>query len=111
MLSCAIEAHFLGHADVILNRFIGRRSENAIRPVALIEDKLQKCRMAIDDYVAVLRSNGAKTKIRSDAIQNRRPFAQFEYDIVKLRPARRPELGIGNHSDSSRPWPLRPGGA
>ena len=47
MLSRPVEAHLLGHADIVLHRLIGWRRQSALRPITLIEHHLEINRTAV----------------------------------------------------------------
>ena len=48
VLAHAIEAHLLGHADIVLDGVVVGRRERALRPIALVENHLQVDRTAVD---------------------------------------------------------------
>ena len=82
VLARAIEAHLLGHADVVLDSFVGGRRQDAVGPVALIEHHLQEDGIVVQQHFAALGGDAANAEISLHPIEQHAAAAQFQREIV-----------------------------
>ena len=90
VLARAVEAHGLGRLDIGLDGLVRRRRQYALRPVALIEDHLQKNLTAVDRDAVAVDADGAESKIGLHGIHHLAAIQQFESRVVQVRVFRRP---------------------
>jgi hypothetical protein len=91
VLAGAVEAHGFGHLDVVLDGFVGRRSQRALGPIALVEDHLDVDRAAVQRHAIAEDSDRAEAEVRLHAVEHLAAFAQFEGDVVQIRVVRAPQ--------------------
>ena len=80
MLSRAVEAHCFGGENILSESVRRRRSHAPVRPIALVEHKLEFQRLIVKVQLVALRPHLAQRKI---ALYRVRRFSVLPYSQVK----------------------------